>query len=477
MLRDVVPFSEVWSTIRANSQTTHAISSLVKFIEGKVGGHMVYNTASFPFMRADLADLFEMVNTLKKAGLVLSYGPRNDLPDEPRMREWRIKYQENDSSGGMALDDRAALTAAIAEAIERHIWFKETDYFSGEQKATVTEIQEKGDAFVPSRFASFSDNLRRAHPRLTLTDGPYRWIRGVRLSGKTTVYIPAQAVSGVGRFRHTHGNEEPAIVYPITTGLATWPTQQGAYLRGMLEAIERDAFMITWLNQLTLPRFDVDELAGRSATLAALIEQCRRYRLEPHFVRLATDAPTYVIAAILEDKQRMPRFSIGLKASASSAQAAEGALFESLRARRGARGFLNRKTPEAPLLDVKDIGHYNRILYWAEGDRAERLAFLVAGPVSTIHESWEEDSEEQHLERLIAWTKERGYGCAAVSLTSSKANVSDWHIEMVVIPELQRMHFNESEPYTGGPRLAEVPRLLGLKPRTTPYLGDPHPFA
>jgi hypothetical protein len=64
-----------------------------------------------------------------------------------------------------------------------------------------------------------------------------------------------------------------------------------------------------------------------------------------------------------------------------------------------------------------------------------------------------------------------------VPFTHSPVNVTPWHIEFTVIPELQPMHFKEHQPYTGSRRLTEVPKALGYTPRVEPYLTDPHPFA
>lgn len=481
MLRDVIPFADIWRTLRKDSRTGSAIASFVKFIENKTGAEMVYNAAHFPYMQTELADLFEIAEKLRAAGIVRAFAPRHSPSDEPQIREWHIRYRDAEESfaGGTTLDDdRAALSAALAEATERHIWFEMTDYFVDERRASRADISQIGEMLAPERFTGFSDEFRHAHPRYELRDVPYTWLRGTNLLEKTPVYLPAQVISGSERLRHARHKDEPTIVYPITTGLATWPTQEGAYLRGIVEGIERDAFMVTWLNQLSPPRFDVEALCARNPALSKLVAHVRRYRLEPHFVRLVTDAPTHVICAILEDTTgNAPRFGIGLKAGADAANAAEGAIFEALRGRRGARLFLGQKNEGDAPVAMRDVGHYRRVLYWAEKNCAERLAFLIAGATQDIREPWDTDSESAHLQRLLTWIREKGYACAAVSFTRSKANLTPWHIELTIIPELHPMHFREHEPYLGGKRLTEVPRALGYTPRNKPYLDDPHPFA
>ena len=92
-------------------------------------------------------------------------------------------------------------------------------------------------------------------------------------------------------------------------------------------------------------------------------------------------------------------------------------------------------------------------------------------------EPWERGSISEHLERIVAWCRSRGYELASVPFTKSKKNVTPWHIEMVVIPPMQPMYFSETLPHLGGKRLAEIPKLFGYKPYTPPFTEEPHPFA
>ncbi len=92
-------------------------------------------------------------------------------------------------------------------------------------------------------------------------------------------------------------------------------------------------------------------------------------------------------------------------------------------------------------------------------------------------EAWERDSEKEHLARIIEWCRANDYEFASVDLGASRANVSPWHIRMVVIPELQPIHQNEKLPCLGGERLKSVPAKLGCIPRAVPFTEEPHPFA
>jgi thiazole/oxazole-forming peptide maturase SagD family component len=236
--------------------------------------------------------------------------------------------------------------------------------------------------------------------------------------------------------------------------------------------------MIMWLNQLTLPRFDIEDLCSQSPTLKDLIATCKKYRLTVDLVRMITDAPTYAMCAVVTDEtDNLPKVILGLRAHQNKFLAAEKAILEALRIRQMTRRMLQHP-PKDWVEDTKadNVGHVDRVLYWAKGDRWKKLSFLTQGPVQRFEEPWEHDSEDEHLERILNWCKAVGYEFASVSLTKSKKNISPWHIEMVVIPPLQPIHLNEKLRHTGGSRLKEVPEMFGYK-AIEPYTDDPHPFA
>lgn len=486
MLKDIVPFSRVWAEMRSSSRSSAAIASFVQFIEQRLGAAFVYDQAYTGYESLDLVPLLELAETLKSHGIIRSYDRGPALPDEPRIAYWRAEYAKGDGkyerSGGNTLDNQAlALTKALAEAVERHIWFT-SDTFAPLRVATLFDMGKNAAFLHPNRFAGFSAEQRTQNPRLPISStDTFTWVKGHSWTQNKPVWVPAQTVSGHKKLQaFSPSSGEPAIRASITTGLATHPDRTQAILSGALEAIERDAYIITWFNQIAAPRVDVDALSKKSSSLTRLLQLCRRYRFEPHLMRLPTDAPAYVMCAVLEDSSgSLPRFSVGLKANGNPADAAEGALFEALRMHQVTRQqMVAPNSTWDPSRKAADIKQYDRHLYYTEKERSEKLAFLITGPVSPLREeAWEKDSAEEHVARIADWCKKKGYEFASVSLASSAANVPGWSIEFVVIPELQPLHYNERLPHLGGKRLHDIPRQFGYKPRKQPYLDDPHPFA
>lgn len=487
MLEDALPFSETWDklTKAESSFKNRSIGSLVHYMEKKLGVTFLMASPFRGLEPENLVDLFALAKKLEKGRILKSLNLARSLPDEPLLCAWvanlyRKGGGEANASGAHQHDHRLALTATLAESIERYVWFEERDYFNSPTLATVTQIAQKGPYIDPKAVVGPSDDLRKLQSRLAIEDSSvFKWIKGYSWTQKTPLWLPAQVITGSSEESSERtARKEPLIRGISTNGLATRQTHEGAVLYGALELIERDAFMISWLNQLTLPRFNLEELRSGSQDFDELVTSCEKYHLRVDIVRMLTDAPTYAVSAVITDKtNNEPLVTIGMKAHSNKYTAAQKALLEALRIRQMTRNML--KHPPKEWGDDKkanDIGHTDRLLYWATGGRSKKLAFLTAGPIQNFEEPWEFDTEDEHLQRIIDWCKRVGYEFASVSLTKSKKNISPWHIEMVVIPELQPIHLNEQLRHTGGERLSSVPKLFGYK-ANEPYVDDPHPFS
>lgn len=479
MIFEGIPFAHFYSPIRGGFQE-RAIYSILNILERKLRVTIAFDANQIPFNRPELLDSFELAKKLKQSGVIASIVRAPHLADEPRIAQWNAVCgdKRNNPVGGSAWkSDANALTAALAEALERYIWLEERDYFVAPVQATHNVIQKYGASIAPERFVAFSPEQREKNPGWRLdSSSTFLWTRGISLVSGNPTYVPAQTITAV---QDLGNSEEPLIRHRNTTGLATWPTQSGARLAGALEVVERDAYMIMWLNQLALPRISLEGLCARSTTLSEFVGTCARYRLKVHALQLLTDAPAHAVCVILEDESgHVPRFSFGMKAHRSLTHAVERATTEALRARFSCRRQDLAGKRWDPSVSKSEVGHYDRILYWGAPENAKKLEVLLQGKeIEVPLAEWENDTPDEHLQRIVSWCRDSGYECVSVSLGTSKKNPTPWSIEMVVIPELQPMHLSEKFQQLGGERWKSVPQHFDITPREKPFTDEPHPFA
>ncbi len=472
----------VTDAIRNLSSGNPAVAAFLAYIERKLNVVIVRDFKSVPWGRPEIGGVASLVETLGKKGILKSVRPIVSPPDEPQLKRWEATGGGNSEhmSGGASLSsEKNAFLATVAESLERYLWSETTDYFKNPVTMSKNQMRGSHAHIAPERFAAFSPHQRSSDKRYRLDpDAAYLWIEGQSLITNKPVYLPAQTVSGSRGLRQAQSRNEPFIRPGITTGLATWPDKSTARLKGALEVIERDAYMIMWLNQLTLPRIELTYVAQTNPALQKLIDTCSRYGLKIHAVRLITDAPTFAICVVIEDlRAHAPRYSLGLKAGPVLADTIEGAAVEALRARTSYRSAISGGMSWDDTTPVHEIGHYDRLFYWGNSTHAPALRFMIAGPETAPEaEVWEKDTAQQHLNRIVAWCAQRGYECISVSLGTPQNNPLPWYVEMTVIPELQPTFLFEKNPVLGGTRLRIIPESFGY-PHRDPFLEAPHPFA
>src|SRR5918911_2581384 len=161
-----------------------------------------------------------------------------------------------DSNGGAGLTREAARWAAIGEAVERYcssVFFPD-EFLLG----TYEEVRRHGRAVDPRTFALFHPKQRDSVRYAWVDDDPRLcWTWGYSLTAREPTLIPASLVYiPYYPFRQAEG--EVTIAPGVSTGQATARDPSSAVLSGLYEIIERDAFMISWLNRLPLTRLDIE---------------------------------------------------------------------------------------------------------------------------------------------------------------------------------------------------------------------------
>lgn len=383
------------------------------------------------------------------------------------------KEEDNENlAGGTAILKERAIMKALGEGIERYCLatFQRKDFV----QASIKQLKE--DYLNPASVVNFSERQLKNKPLNAFRfykDTRFSWIKGYSLSSKKPILVPTQLVY-VPYYTH----DEPIIRLPITTGAACNTSLDEAMLGGICEIIERDSFMIFYLNKLSPARLD---LAGsRDVSLISIFNSYKRYSLELYVFDISTDLPFTSIMAIIIDRNGIgPAVSVGLKCSVFPEVAIVGAIEEAQQIRSWIRDEMcghKESIGNFDSLDLKERG-----LYWSKIDRIKDLDFFLDSKNTIQVDGFIRRLETVTVDfdSLIRVLKRKKIEVMFVDVTTTEIRKKGFVVVKVIIPQLQPLYLCENFRYLGGQRLYRVPRLLGYSntPKNETDLNSkPHPF-
>ncbi|MDO8523020.1 MAG: YcaO-like family protein [bacterium] len=427
------------------------LKSLVETIEDIIGA---------PYSKFSSATS-RLTEALKADGFIKSWYTADFLPDEPRFMMMGARYGDlvNNSDAGFTkmsiasgpcgadfYDYDKAAMRCLGEAVERTClsFYQNKDLIFGSFK----ELQDRG-AINPNSFVSFSDSqLKEEKFELCRfgEDSRFGWVKGESLINGKNILVPAQLV--YLSYTRNH-REEPMIRRAISTGGAAHRSMEEALYRGVCEVIERDSWMIFWLNKLSPPVIDLENAPiGKIRKLSKLF---KRYNLELYVLDFKTDIGIPTFCTLIIDRTGIgPAVVVANKTDLDSERALLGSVAEALKSWWGRKRRMRQAT-----------GLQERGFLWSTPDMIPRADFLTKGPKVEFQISASPKESKKKLGVALEYFKKNNMEVAAVDITIPEAKWHGFYSTMVLIPGLQPMYLNEDFPYLGGNRLYQVPVKLG----------------
>ncbi len=340
-----------------------------------------------------------------------------------------------------------------------------------------------GEVIEPTRFAFFHET-QLADPEFAYSsftsETCLRWTRAWELPGWTPTLVPAQLAFGAPSIFSLEPREIP-LADITSNGLACAPTREEAILTALLELLERDAFMITWNNRLSLPLLDwtrdnemcaIEERYFHSSSIEYSVVDLSVFHGIPTMLAVARGGP--------DDPSCL---SLGAGAGITVRGAWEKALSEAL----GGRGFAKRTHPEdlkrAFAQNFCDIITFNdHIAYYSNPERAGATRFLDGSDErrDVRDVSGLEGATPSALVSVIATRlRERGIGTFVADVTAPDVRDGGLHVYRAISPELCPLDVGHSRRFLGVERLYTAPEELGLaasRPTVEELNHLPHPF-
>jgi len=421
----------------------------------------------------------------KKYKIIHSFHEVPRYNDEPKFFQYSVKLYNtsllSDSkesvekfTGGAAMDKEKALMKALGEAVERYCLaiYKENQFI----KASIKELKELNNSFLdPFLISAFSKRQLSSKNFKIFNfneNTKFNWVKGYSLARNRQLLVPAQLI--YVPYKYFKG--EKVIRLPITTGAASGFSLNDAIYRGFCEVVERDAFMITYLNKLPCGKVDLD----LNEDLSSIKNYFQRYNLELYVFDITNNIEIPTFLAIIVDRTGFgPAVSLGLKTSLNYKEAIIGAIEESQHSRPWIRNCMlgTQKTKNKDSSGLEERG-----LFWSDKKMIKHLDFLLKNKnhkdISEILPKFSVNGFKK-LDEILNIVKRHKLEVIFVDVTRPEIGKIGFKVVKVVIPQLQPLYLDENFKYLGCERLYSVPKALSYTQNKTKEENlnkIPHPF-
>ncbi|MFD7898729.1 TOMM precursor leader peptide-binding protein [Streptomyces sp. NPDC059743] len=226
---------------------------------------------------------------------------------------------------GQANGFDASRDLAFLEGLERYAG---THRRTGTTLLTAAYSALGGDglpALDPAECGFYSPETYRDDPMVSPfdPDRPIPWVWGYSLRDERPLLVPARLV------HYSAGLASDNFVFECSNGCAIGGCLEEAVLGGLLELIERDAFLVAWYGNTPLTEIDLDSVGD--PTVRTMIDRAALQGYDVHAFDNRIDLAVPVVTGLAVRRDGGPgTFSFGAGASLDPAAALEGALSEVL---------------------------------------------------------------------------------------------------------------------------------------------------
>ncbi len=281
------------------------------------------------------------------------------------------------------------------------------------------------------------------------------YTKGVSLQNNTIVDIPASLIF-LNNFK-----QEKIIRLPISTGASSGNSLEEALVRGILEIIERDAFMIHYLAQTFGELIDY----SKNTKLKEIQDYLKKYQFDLYLINLPTDININTIMAFVIDITKAnPIFISGMKSHFNPTIASIGAIEEALQSQSTIRVLLNRYSKIPKIIPQEIITITDRQLFWSSKEMFKYIVPWIENKRKiTLLELKEYSKPNHYLQNLDYLKKEllsKGQDILYREITKKEYKNYGIFVVKTIIPGLQPMHLNENYKYLGGNRIYNIPKYL-----------------
>ncbi|MEV6963914.1 TOMM precursor leader peptide-binding protein [Hamadaea sp. NPDC051192] len=387
--------------------------------------------------------------------------------------------------GGHADGYARSTRLGLLEGLERHAGLRPR----ARRTTVVATLDELGaDALDPRDCGTYDDRFYELNPHIRrfTADRPVPWVWGWSLRDARPVLVPE-----VVAYYHCAPLAE-RFVQENSSGCASGGSLVEAVYHGLMEAVERDAFVLAWYTARGLP--EIDPATSTRARTRIMVDRLAMYGYRARFfdARCTFDIP--VVTAVAERVDGgFGALAFGGGASLDPETAMAAALCEiaSDAPMAGARAITDEHRLREMVDDYDKVWRlHDHPLLYALPRMRRHAAFLLDGgdPPRPMREIYADprpapplaDDLHEDLERCVRAVTGSGFDVIVVDQTTPEQRRLGLHTACVLVPGLLPIDFGWSRQRAlTMPRLRNAHRLAGL---TEHDLSDddihpvPHPY-
>lgn len=472
-IRDRSPFLQLSVGARVRQYVVRRLFA----IAARVAAQPLYVRNTISYLAGIDARSSRLLADLIREGVLRSWHIAPMAPDIPpviyayaefarmRKKSGREYVLHGHAAGGMGdtLDD--ALVPMLAEALERHAlcnWPADIQYLS-------CEVAAKNNYINPALFSPYSAAQLETSTFMRHRVQPGQamgWMPARNALTDEVVCIPAQLAY---LFYAQEHRQEPILGADTSSGAAAGVSYEDAAYRAVCELIERDAFLLHWLNKITPPQIDLETVPVPG--VQARVREYATYGLELTVLDITTDIQVPVFLSVLIDRNGGNAVSVsaaaGYDATAALTKVVNEVLKFSHTPASGVVGVQHMTTPE------------QRRSLWSSQEMIPHIEFLLSGPRVAFEVGGTRAGASELWRRLKNELREKDYSCYIVEVTTPLAQREGLSVVKAVMPELVPLYFDEQRKPLGVSRLfdSEIVRRHSLGETSVEMINTvPHPF-
>lgn len=363
---------------------------------------------------------------------------------------------------GTSVDKDRAIMKAVGESIERYCsaLFDSNDFLF----SSYENIKEP--AVNPNKFALFSEKQYKT-PNFTFqklnNQTPAFWSLGYSITYDRPVYVPSGFVYIPYMFSDPR---ESQFHISISTGLACGTSRAMALYKGLMETIERDAFMIVWRNRLSLPIIDLETVEDPIVRQLLKSMDGIPVQIYPIVVTLDIGIPTILV--VIKNLSGTPPYTmVGISANLDPNQALRSALEEGVLSLFGMKRYVKTKINYKPEPNYRDLKSpiLHALAHAVCDDLRKETDFLVNSNEKISIQDLQNRSQEGYVENIHTATeilKERGLETIALDITTPDIDEAGFKVVRSIVPGLHPLDIDHNYMYLGGKRLYQAPCDAGF---------------